>query len=386
MLSFLLVFSLLIPSASSYFVDAGANNEDMSIITGRTTWNHVGSDRLAILGTETPSYYRSHRSGPDFTYTMRGFEKGVLCNVTLGFAEIWGANCVTGTRIMDIYINNVRVKKRLDVFETVGCFTAHTETFLAEADTFGNIKIRLWAIRENAMISSINVKKAIKTASDSSSSSDDDPSTQSSSSSSDDRPSTQSSAIKWTDKNEDENYVARHECAFVQAGTKFYMFGGREMGQQLDVYDYTTNTWSQGAKLPKELNHFQAVEYEGLIWVVGGFHDNNFPHERATENVYVYDPANNSWMQGPQIPVQRRRGGGGVVVYDGRLYVMGGNTCTLLEFLPCLDFISAFRTHCSFSLFLAPPSRPLWLVCPLDGRIQPSFRCLDGIARCASTT
>jgi hypothetical protein len=29
----------------------------------------------------------------------------------------------------------------------------------------------------------------------------------------------------WIDKAEDESYTARHECSFVQAGDKFYLFG-----------------------------------------------------------------------------------------------------------------------------------------------------------------
>lgn len=70
----------------------------------------------------------------------------------------------------------------------------------------------------------------------------------------------------WIDKAEDENYVARHECLFVQVGTKFYMFGGRESPRRLDIYDYTTNLWTTGSSVPQDLNHFQATEYEGLIW------------------------------------------------------------------------------------------------------------------------
>ena len=34
--------------------------------------------------------------------------------------------------------------------------------------------------------------------------------------------------LDWIDKNENENYVARHECSFVQSGDTFIMFGGRE--------------------------------------------------------------------------------------------------------------------------------------------------------------
>lgn len=129
----------------------------------------------------------------------------------------------------------------------------------------------------------------------------------------------------WIDMDENENYTARHECSFVQAGTKFYMFGGRESPRKMDTYDYTSDSWSEGASPPLEFNHFQAVEFEGLIWVIGSYRTNDFPDEVVTEHVYVYDPANDEWMQGPPIPENRRRGGGGLQVYNGTFYLVGGN-------------------------------------------------------------
>ena len=132
--------------------------------------------------------------------------------------------------------------------------------------------------------------------------------------------------IAWIDKDEDESYTGRHECSFVQAGDKFYLFGGRENAQTLDTYDYTSNTWSTSASAPLPFNHFQATEYQGLVWVVGAFETNNFPNEDPADNIWVFDPANNAWTQGPEIPVARRRGGSGLVVYNDRFYMVGGNT------------------------------------------------------------
>ena len=131
-------------------------------------------------------------------------------------------------------------------------------------------------------------------------------------------------ANSWISLQESEDYTARHECSFVQAGNKFYMFGGRENSETLDVYDYGSNKWSRGAKAPEEYNHFQATAYEGLIWVIGAFRDNDFPTEEPMDHVGVYDPANNVWMQGPSIP--RPRGGGGLVVHNDKFYLVAGNT------------------------------------------------------------
>ncbi len=133
-------------------------------------------------------------------------------------------------------------------------------------------------------------------------------------------------APTWIDKAEDEDYTARHECSFVQAGDKFFLFGGREMPRKLDTYDFASDTWTVNASPPIDFNHFQATEYEGLVWVIGAFQDNSFPNEAPADSVYVYDPANDVWMQGTVIPEVRRRGSAGLVVHGGRFYVVAGNT------------------------------------------------------------
>lgn len=137
---------------------------------------------------------------------------------------------------------------------------------------------------------------------------------------------TDPNALSWIDLDEDEGYTGRHECSFVQAGDRFYLFGGRENPTVLDTYDFASDTWSVSAAPPAEFNHFQATEYQGLVWVIGAFETNSFPNEDPADAVFVYDPANDVWMQGPLIPVARRRGGAGLVVYDDKFYVVGGNT------------------------------------------------------------
>ena len=132
--------------------------------------------------------------------------------------------------------------------------------------------------------------------------------------------------ISWIDKDENENYVARHECSFVQAGNEFVMFGGRESAKRLDIYDFEQNTWRQGKQAPKEFNHFQATFHKGFIWVIGSFKTNSYPNELPEEHVWLYDLPNDEWIKGPEIPKERRRGGAGLVVYDDKFYLVGGNT------------------------------------------------------------
>jgi len=129
----------------------------------------------------------------------------------------------------------------------------------------------------------------------------------------------------WTLKNEDENYTARHECGFVQVGDKFVLIGGRET-QVVDIYDYASDTWTQGSASPILLHHFQSIEYDGLVWVIGALIDNNDPHEEPSENVYMYNSASDQWTEGIEIPATRRRGAGGSAVYNNKFYFVGGNT------------------------------------------------------------
>ena len=135
------------------------------------------------------------------------------------------------------------------------------------------------------------------------------------------------SEIGWSELDEDLAYTGRHECSFVQAGDQFILFGGRENPTDVDIYDFKNNSWNTLKNSPpKEFNHFQAVEYNGLVWVIGAFKDNIFPNEIPAEFIWTFNPASGEWMQGPKIPVERRRGSAGLVVHNDKFYVVGGNT------------------------------------------------------------
>ncbi|MGY0391618.1 Kelch repeat-containing protein [Bizionia sp. KMM 8389] len=132
-------------------------------------------------------------------------------------------------------------------------------------------------------------------------------------------------AQNWVEIDESENYSARHECGFVQAGNKFLLFGGREDSQTVDIYDYTTNSWTRGASAPFEFNHFQAQSYQGLIWVIGAFKTNVPNPEQNADYIYMYNPALDQWIQGMEIPDSRKRGSAGLVIYNNQFYLVGGN-------------------------------------------------------------
>jgi len=126
----------------------------------------------------------------------------------------------------------------------------------------------------------------------------------------------------WQPVPTDTDGNKRHENAFVQIGDKFYLVGGRGM-KPIDIYDPATKTWSQGAQPPLEMHHFQAVAHHGLLYVVGAF-TGGWPNETPLANIYLYDPAQDRWIVGPEVPAHRRRGAAGVVVHDDKLYVVCG--------------------------------------------------------------
>ncbi len=129
----------------------------------------------------------------------------------------------------------------------------------------------------------------------------------------------------WTNIPTSGSCTQRHENSMVQAGDKFYLIGGRG-GVPVNVFNYSTNTWSQnnsGATYITDVNHFQALTHNGLIYIIGAF-TGNYPTETPIPNVIIYDPVSNTWIQGPTIPAGRRRGSAGVVMYNNELYIFNG--------------------------------------------------------------
>ena len=115
---------------------------------------------------------------------------------------------------------------------------------------------------------------------------------------------------------------ARHEAAFVAVGSRLYLLGGRRI-QPVDIFDPATRTWTHGAPPPIEIHHFQPVVVDDCIWLVGAM-TGLYPRERALDHIPIYDPKIDVWSRGPELPLERRRGGAGAVVHDGKLYVVCG--------------------------------------------------------------
>ena len=114
----------------------------------------------------------------------------------------------------------------------------------------------------------------------------------------------------------------RHENAATLIGDSLYAVGGRGM-KPLEALNLKTLVWQTLPTPPVEMNHFQAITYNGELYVVCAF-QGKYPHETPLPNIYIYSPKQGKWRTGPEIPKERLRGSAGVVVYKNKIYVACG--------------------------------------------------------------
>ncbi|MEL6273272.1 MAG: hypothetical protein AAFR22_25930, partial [Chloroflexota bacterium] len=163
------------------------------------------------------------------------------------------------------------------------------------------------------------------------------------------------------------NPTGRHETSFVMAGGRFYLIAGREAAD-IDIYDPDTNTWTKGASIPSvasnRMHHFQPVVIDGLVFAVAAYTGTCCgTNEIGATNIYIYDPVEDQWITGPDIPQNRRRGSTGVVRFGDTLYVAGG-----------LQFGHGGSTAISYNFFDSyNPFTNAWAVLPNMPRSRDHF-------------
>lgn len=118
--------------------------------------------------------------------------------------------------------------------------------------------------------------------------------------------------------------TARHEAALVAFQDKLFLIGGRRVNP-VDVFDPSTNRWVARSPTPFEMHHFQAVVLGDAIYLIGAM-TGRFPNEKPLERVVKYLPGSDEFQFDHGIPVDRRRGGAGAAVYNGKIYLIGGIT------------------------------------------------------------
>lgn len=134
----------------------------------------------------------------------------------------------------------------------------------------------------------------------------------------------QTESWQWSIPSVNGEPVARHEAGLVAHNDKIYLLGGRRINET-SQFDPATNSWVSKSKTPLELHHFQPVSYGNAIYLVGAM-TGQWPNEKPLEKVLIYYPDEDRYEFGHTIPEDRRRGGAGAVVYNDKIYVVGGIT------------------------------------------------------------
>ncbi|MBD0405079.1 kelch repeat-containing protein [Flammeovirga sp. EKP202] len=129
---------------------------------------------------------------------------------------------------------------------------------------------------------------------------------------------------QWSSVTQSQKVKGRHETSFVLHKDKFYLIGGRE-SKAVEVFDPSSNTWTKVGDAPFFMHHFQAVSYHDHIYFVGAM-KGNYPVETPLEHIWTYQPEKNEWKKQGLIPKEVRRGGGGAVLYQDKIYLACGIT------------------------------------------------------------
>lgn len=119
---------------------------------------------------------------------------------------------------------------------------------------------------------------------------------------------------------------ARGALGGAVIGGRFYAVGGASdalrpdprVYRVVDVYDFESDTWSEGPPMPTARHHLGAAAVDGRLYVVGG-RSNVSLSLRALER---FDPATGTWERLEPLP--QGSGGLGAVSWNGRLISLGG--------------------------------------------------------------
>ncbi|MFP6673735.1 MAG: kelch repeat-containing protein [Pirellulaceae bacterium] len=118
-------------------------------------------------------------------------------------------------------------------------------------------------------------------------------------------------------------------------GRTLHYLGGVKADRDTDAADHWvldldklakgSAQWENAAPMPAPRNQFSTVTFEEKIYVIGGqFHHDS--RQLDQPRVDVYDPKNDSWSRGPQLPKGHSHSEGGTFVSGRRIFMVGGHT------------------------------------------------------------
>lgn len=121
----------------------------------------------------------------------------------------------------------------------------------------------------------------------------------------------------------------RYSFSAVLLDNKLYVLGGRTYGgdqealyRHCEVFDFTTNLWTEIAPMKERRSSFQAFVFRGEIWVLGGYSD----IDNRTTIIEKYDPKTNKWTK---LPFRLQLGfesGHVISIEDNKVILFGGQS------------------------------------------------------------
>lgn len=112
------------------------------------------------------------------------------------------------------------------------------------------------------------------------------------------------------------------DIIYITGGYHVYADGNEKSSDKVHRFDINTNTFLEdGTNIPVATDdHVQAVWRDSLIYLITGWHDTgNIP------DVQIYDPANDNWQMGTEVPnsAYKSFGASGSIIGD-TIYYFGG--------------------------------------------------------------
>jgi N-acetylneuraminic acid mutarotase len=122
--------------------------------------------------------------------------------------------------------------------------------------------------------------------------------------------------------------LPRSEHAVAEFQGRIWVLGGYPPGRLpsnlVQIYDPATSRWSLGPRLPQPIHHMMVAAAGGKLYMIGGELEgaSTGKPEVYVADTWVHDPAVGGWVK--RAPMPTPRSGGGKAVVDGKIYVAGG--------------------------------------------------------------
>jgi N-acetylneuraminic acid mutarotase len=135
--------------------------------------------------------------------------------------------------------------------------------------------------------------------------------------------------------------TGRYDIQPQEVNGKIYVVGGGrvrglfmfEIFSENEVYDPTTDSWSEMARIPQAVCNYASAVVDGKIYVIGGMANFSYVggdrmQQTYTNMVQIYDPQSNQWTTGTPMSTPASYVGGASTsgaLAPVRIYAVGGN-------------------------------------------------------------